>query len=823
MSDYLKTNRRKLDGEALRQDGKRWIERIEAAAKLEKDWIDDAEKAETAYTGKHVSGDHKDYDFNILFSNVETIVPAIINSPPQPDIRRRFADNDPVAKDGSEVLERAIRIQVDDSKLQIEMESAAQDAFLAGRGIVRLRFKADVEGGETDNDDLKELAEDFAEGEDDDSPAPTDPEDSDASDSEQSYTDGSVSADDTGAENAQGMGRNAQLSATVRNERICFEAVSWRDYRHGPAKRWEDRPWEAFRHSMPMEDVEAFADTALSTAQLVPEDKIAEGNTDNDVVVWEVWNRKDRSVRFIEQDTGKVLKIVDDPLGLSNFYPICTPIQPIAITGRLMPVNPFSIYRKLADELDTTTRRINAITKQMKVAGWYSGDATELSNMLDSLDTDFVPISNPEMWAQNGGLAGAVAFWPIEKFIIALRELYNNREATKQAIYEITGISDIVRGASAAAETATAQNIKSQWGSLRIQKMQRMVERAARDLFVMMSEIIASKFSDETLQTMTGVQLLPTEQEMQPIPPPPMPPQPQQGADPQQLQQMQQQFQQAMGQYKQAEQARQQKLQHLEGVRKILSDTASRFYRIDVESDSTVRADLTQKKQEQAEFLQGTAAYFKGVEPMVASGVMSREGALKIYAATARLFTLGKSTEDALDTEVARAEEEAKQPKQEGPNPELLKLQLEEQKAKSADAQAQAKMQADERAASQKAQIEAMKAEQAGRKAEADAALAQSKLEIEQQRIKLDEYKAQLAAATAIDVAEIKAGNDAEADALNATLESSLNVQNHTHEAEMQVRDQLHQQTMQAAEHQNRTQVEAMKPKTTDTAKPKKK
>ena len=164
MAEYLSTARRKPDGESLRREGKKWIERIEAGAKLEKTWLDDAEKDVAAYTGERVNGaDGSDYDFNILYANVETIVPAIINSPPQPDIRRRFADDDPVAKDGSELLERAIRIQVDDSRLQTEMETAAQDAFLAGRGIVRLRFKADVEGGEPDNEQLHELAEDYIE------------------------------------------------------------------------------------------------------------------------------------------------------------------------------------------------------------------------------------------------------------------------------------------------------------------------------------------------------------------------------------------------------------------------------------------------------------------------------------------------------------------------------------------------------------------------------------------------------------------------------------------------------------------------------------
>jgi len=735
MAEYLSSERRKPDGEALRREGRRWIERIVAAGKLEKSWMDDAEKAVSAYTGeRNSSGDTTAYDFNILFSNVETIVPAIINSPPQPDIRRRFADDDPAAKDVSELLERAIRIQVDDSRLQVEMESAAQDAFLAGRGIVRLRFKADVDG-EVDNDQLHELAEEAIDS------VPGSGERSLRNIGEEGY------GDDPGS----GMGVGNRSENVVRNESICFEAVSWRDYRHGPAKRWADRPWEAFRHSIPMEDIEAFADNAISDAQTLPEDKLEKGETDNDVIVWEVWCRKSHKVHFIEENTGKQLKIVDDPLGWSGFFPTCTPMQPIEVTGRLMPVNSFSIYKKLADELDTTTRRINTITKQMRVKGWYGGSATDMANILEADDTDFVPIADAELWAQNGGVDNAVAFWPIEKFVVVLKELYTNREQTKQAIYEITGISDIVRGATMASETATAQNIKSQWGSLRIQKMQRMMERAARDLFVMMAEIMPAKFSAQTLQDMTGVQLLPTPQEQMPVP---MPPQPmaRPGEDPQTAMQ---QYQQALAQARQAEEARQAKLAHLAAVNKLLNDNVAKYYRVDVESDSTVRADLTQKKAEQAEFLQGTAAYFQGVAPMVETGVISQEGALEIYAATARLFTLGKSTEDALEREIANAKEKAAQPKQEKPDPEMVKAQLEQQKAQASAQVAAAKAQTDQALASvqlktieakSQADIAKVNADIEQRRLDAQATIAQTnaKLEADRQTHAMEMQKGEL-------------------------------------------------------------------------------
>jgi hypothetical protein len=154
---------RNAEGEKLRKEGAAWLDRIKASEKAEKQWMDDADKAVKAYTGELASdagtsavlGDT--YDFNILFANVETIVPAVINSPPAPDIRRRFADDDPAAKDVAELLERATRIQVDDSKLQVELEAEAQDAFLAGRGVIRvLGFRTSYENLPVKGDPLKE-------------------------------------------------------------------------------------------------------------------------------------------------------------------------------------------------------------------------------------------------------------------------------------------------------------------------------------------------------------------------------------------------------------------------------------------------------------------------------------------------------------------------------------------------------------------------------------------------------------------------------------------------------------------------------------------
>lgn len=699
-------------GEALRKEGAAWLDRIKAATKAEKEWMDDAEKATKAYTGETKGQEGvsaqlgKTYDFNILFSNVETIVPAVINSPPAPDIRRRFADDDPAAKDVSELLERAIRIQIDDSKLQVELEAEAQDIFLAGRGVIRLRFKSDF---------VKDAKDELETG---------------SGGQAGSVLRAEPDSDGYGADQSMPMvaqpggqpGPAPAPAERLANERITFEAVSWRDYRHGPAKRWDERPWEAFRFCITREDeAESFDPDLIQTQLDENEYKTRSGATD-ELTGWEIWCKKTRKVHFVDED-GIMLKTVDDPLDLTQFFSTATPAQAIEVTGRLKPVNPFSIYSNLADELDLTTKRINLITDEMRVKGWYSGDAGDIANMLNAKDVEFVPIKDAEIWAQNGGLANAVAWWPIEKFVVVLKELYAAREQTKQAIYEITGISDIVRGASKSNETLGAQQIKTQWGSLRIQKMQRMLERTARDLFVMMAEIIPSKFSFETLQKMTGIQLIPTEQDMTPVVPPQVPQMPD-GAPPE----AQQQAQAVMQQAQEAEKARQKKLAKMQAIQRLLGEPLAMMYRIDVESDSTVKADLSRQKAESAEFLTGAASYFQAVGPLVQEGAMPMDAAVEIFAANARLFNLGKSVEDTLDKMITDAKAKAGQPAP--PNPEQQKAEAE---AKAREQEAQQKQRDADQAASAKEQ------EAADKKADRDE---NRQMAREQHDFKMDEMRA---------------------------------------------------------------------------------
>ena len=629
MTDPIETSE-EYSGDDLDRIGAKWLAAIQQSEKREKDWSDAATKAEKAYLCDDTDGSLP--AFNILHSNIETITPSLFNSSPAPDIRPRFASEDEALKNVAEIYDRAIRVQIDDGRLETEMECEVQDSELAGRGVLRVKFDSDED----------------------------------------------------------------EMGNPV-NERLVFENVSWRDYREGPAKRWRDVPWVAYRH-----EVSEHERQKLENPELMDKQKEFKPDTDDkDSTIWEVWCKKSKKVYFVIAVSGHVLNIVDDPLGLKGFFPQPAPVQPITATGKRTPVCPYSSYSVLADELDRITKRINAIMKGLKVRGLFAGNAQALEDLKNLGDNEFAPAADVESLLAIGGLDKAVLWWPIETSVMVLRELYLQREQVKQTIYEVTGISDIVRGASKSGETARAQQIKAEWGSLRIKRKQRMIERSVRDVFVIAAEIIATLFSPMTLQRMTGIQI--GEQEAA-----------------------------------------------------ILSRPLDHFT-IDIESDSTIRADLTKSRSEMAEFLQGTAQFFNTIAPIVASEPQAAGPMARVYQAFAAQYNLGKSAEDALDKFVALAEQAAEQPQDQGAQQamqaemqaRMAEIQIKAKEIEVKQMEAQMKNQAD-------TQSKAAELAQKDRSDQLKAEIEAAKMELEREKLGLEKMRINFDAQRATEETELK-------------------------------------------------------------------
>jgi hypothetical protein len=170
---------------------------------------------------------------------------------------------------------------------------------------------------------------------------------------------------------------------------VLYENVAWRDYREGPAKKWRDVPWVAFRHFISEAELERIRDEDMWNAQREKNENAED--QEKDVDVWEIWCRESGKVYFVSEEKCLVLKVEEDPLGLPGFFPCAQPVQPITATGKRTPVCPYKIYKTQAEELNRISKRIMAILAGIKVRGGVASAAEAISQIAQAGDNELIP------------------------------------------------------------------------------------------------------------------------------------------------------------------------------------------------------------------------------------------------------------------------------------------------------------------------------------------------------------------------------------------------------------------------------------------------
>lgn len=529
--------------------------------------------------------------FAILFSNTETLKSALYARTPKPDVRRRFADRNPIARTGADIIERCLSYCADNTKHDRAYKRGVQDSTLPGRGVVRLEYEPQI---------------------------------------------GQVPVIDpmTGQ---PGIGPDGQ---PMMQEKIIAQEVEeqywyWRDFLHSPARSWDDVWWIGFKHRMTREELnengfENANDIPLNWSPEIESKKNNDRNISDDIKraeVWEIWD-KSREQRFwIVKGYKAALRIDEDPYGLEGFWPMAEPLQGVTGNDTYIPSPDYAEYEDQANDLDEITARISVLTKALKRRGVYDSSIAELKRLPRAGDNEFIPSINFAALASKGGLAVAFQTEDIQPMIAVLEGLYKQRDMLIQSIYEITGISDIMRGASKSDETATAQNIKAQFGSMRLKDRQREVQRWIRDNYRIKAELIGEHFEPEHIASMCGMNV----------------------EDPT--------FQQAVA---------------------MLKSEEKRAYQIDIETDSTVFEDAEQEKQSRTELLTAMGGFAQQWMPVVAAAPEMMPLVGEMLAFGVRGFKAGRQLEDVIDQTMQAMQQKLSAPPQPPPpDPAVMKVEAE--------------------------------------------------------------------------------------------------------------------------------------------------
>lgn len=647
---------RKDAGEGAKGVWRLWMTALDLAGKTEEDWRKSAEETQERYRDEKRTSvaSRKGGRFNILYSTMQTLAPSIYNSTPRPDVRRRFNDRDPVGKVAAQVFERGLSHCVDEYDFDDVMGSTVHDSLLRGRGVAIVVYAPVEDEGE------------------------------------------------------------------VQYETTLTEHVQWDDFRHGPAKKWVDVPWAAIRYRITREEAVDLNSKIGATVSLDHTEKGADKDSKDvpDVfkrlVIWKIWDKVKKKIVFIAPSYREgPFAVEDDILNLQGFFPFPRPMHDIPDPSNLIPLVPYSMYRDQAEELDRVSARIKILVNCLKWRGIRPSQITELDNLAGAEDGDLIPSESAAavlQMAQTGGdMNKAIWLMPIDKLIAVIRELVIHRETIKQVIFEITGIADILRGTTDPNETLGAQQLKAQFGSLRMQSRQREVQRFARDLMRIKAEIIGEQYSIETLQLVSGIELPTPQQKFQ--------------------------AQQVAVQGQATGQPPPEQVQQIlaaptwEEVKAVMASDVLRSFRVDIETDSTILADLGQAQQNMSGFVEGLSAFLEATGPAVQAGFMPVDIVTDLLTGFARNFKLGKQAEDALE----RLGQQVRKPQQDKPDPEAIKARAEAQRHQEDMTLKREEMQAkaQERAAA------AQKAEQAQvldlRTRQEDMALRREELEFSRQ------------------------------------------------------------------------------------------
>jgi hypothetical protein len=544
------------DAQALRD---RWMKRITRERKAHEKWRKQAEKAEAAYRDEakaNADDAHKSNPFPIFWSTVQITHAAIFAKPPKPDVRKRYSDEGTSEDRIAQAVQRGIEFTIDTTGFSDHGHRLIDDYLIGALGIGKVEVDTEV------------------------AQAPViDP------------TTQQPIMDDAG---------EPVMQKIVKRQSLRLRHFHWSKFGWEPGKDWEAADWERFEHDMTPDEVKDRFGIDLDPSNSRPEggSTTKPNQYEETVTVHEVWDKKKRQQLFISDSHPEPLEVNDDPMRLDGFYPNPKPMMLNVKADELVPKPDYQFVQRQCENIQRLSGRIHALTRNIKDVGFYDAQLAELAQLNTAIDGTRVPIKNLAERLNAAG-PGRMSFDAVvanqdnTNKVNVLRELISQRDIEKNALFEVLGIADIVRGASVASETAAAQTIKSQWANVRIGPKVQAVSLFFRDVFRIMGEIMSEHFEPEQLDKMSGMQLTPEESAA-------------------------------------------------------LKDDLTRTYAIDIESDSTMASDDQEEKTQRLEMVSTLTDYLSKLLPLVQTNAMPAEMVKQTLLFVLRSFKYGRQLEESI-------------------------------------------------------------------------------------------------------------------------------------------------------------------------------
>jgi hypothetical protein len=547
----------------------RWNAEVTSAKKAAKKWRKVGERVTRVFLDDREAATHsmRITKLNVFSANIITQRAMLFGNVPRVEVGRRFEDaNDDAARVAAELLERIANADIG-KQFSFAIGQALDDRLLVGFGLARVRYAAE----------FKSVQQEAIRAEDGTELAP------------------------------------AYTVDTKTAESVPVDYINWRDVLWSPARTWDEVRWIAFRNYMTRDQcVKRFG---KKIGMAIPLEVRASGNERKDErpgikddpwqrgEVWEIWSLEDKTVFWFAEGMEVICDAKKDPLQLEQFFPCPQFMLANPTSKAYVPRCDYTLAEDQYVELNDVTSRITMLQRALKAVGLYDKTADGIQRMLtEGTENELIPVENWAGFSEKGGIGGAIQWMPLQDIASTLASLVEYRGQLIQLLFQVTGMSDIIRGQTDPGETLGAQQLKAKFASVRMQQQQDDFARFATDLQKLRIEIMAKHFDDASLLKESAME---------------------QSLDAQYLPQA------------------------------IALIRSLDVFRIAIKSEQLAAQDMAALRQEKAEFIQGLAMFLQAAQPMIEKYPASAPTLLEMLKWSMTGFKGSATIEGVLDRAIA--------------------------------------------------------------------------------------------------------------------------------------------------------------------------
>lgn len=454
----------------------------------------------------------------------------------------------------------------------------------------------------------------------------------------------------------------------VQNEEVYFQAGLYSNLLVDPdATRWSKVNRLAFENEYSYRDfIEKFGKDALAKLE---QGDIDEHKTGKPIIVYEYWDKFLRECYYLaenscdffqpqgmtEVDINSLKEVKEekedegyedsseydnsDLYGLTGFFPCAEPLVFNASTRSFWPTPEYYQVQDILDDINGIVKRMILLTKAIRVRFLYDSSVPELTSLIsERQEADATGISNLQavLMAGKGDLRNLVAYFPTEELIKGLTNMYTSFEQRLNMFYQITGISDLIRGQTSDVEkTYGERQLEGKFALNRIEPFQRLIQQWMKNNYQLLMEMALKMFSDETLDDYITPHTLDPED----------------------------------------------KQRYPEALNLLRTNKRSRF-RIDFETDSTIAINQEWKRSQAVDLANTLTKAMESTAKVAETQPELAETELKVLKHLIGEFSEGKLFIDEIQDSIEKVIEKVAQPRQEAPDPAVLRVQLETEKLK---------------------------------------------------------------------------------------------------------------------------------------------